>query len=256
MGAEVEIIVKPPSMRASKEAAAELKRIEPDAIMLNLPENISDLVQDLASESIKYEDFIEEVGERLPSPVEAWLKGYEHILLELRELRRGPDVYCYGDLVSFEVEARRAIEVARLTLRTIITGRVDVDEWLKLFSEERRIVEAGSIREAEKVASTLIRYERAACISEHAPTHLKARLAREGMITRVRYVGQPYHFTPLETLRRKIAKGNVSREEVEALAREHVKFIREYVYRKPLLEALEEWSMKKLYWLYGCRDKP
>lgn len=253
MGAEFEIIVKPPSMRASKEAAAELKRIEPDAVMLNLPENISDLVQDLASESIGYEDFIEKVGERLPSPAEAWLKGYEHLLLELRELMRGPDVYCYGDLVSFEVEAKRAVEVARLTLRTIITGRVDADEWLKLLSEERRIIEASSIREAEKVAGTLIRYEKAACISEHAPTHLKARLAREGIMTRVRYVGQPYHFTPLETLRRKIAKGSASREEIEALVKEHVKFIREYVYRKPLLEAHDEWSVKKFYWLYGRR---
>jgi hypothetical protein len=256
MGAEVEIIVMPPSMRASKEAAAELKRIKPDVVMLNLPENISDLVQDLASEDLEYEDFIEKIGERLPSPAEAWLKGYEHILLELRELERSPDVYCYGDLVSFEVEARRAVEVARLTLRTMITGRVDADEWLKLLSEERRIIEAGSIREAEKVASTLIRYERAACISEHAPTHLKARLAREGMMTRVRYVGQPYHFTPLEILRRKIAKGGVSREEVEALVKEHVKFIREYVYHKPLLEALDEWSVRKLYWLHGRGDKP
>ena len=256
MGAEVEIIVMPPSMRASKEAAAELKRIKPDVVMLNLPENISDLVQDLASEDLEYEDFIEKIGERLPSPAEAWLKGYEHILLELRELERSPDVYCYGDLVSFEVEARRAVEVARLTLRTMITGRVDADEWLKLLSEERRIIEAGSIREAEKVASTLIRYERAACISEHAPTHLKARLAREGMMTRVRYVGQPYHFTPLEILRRKIVKGGVSREEVEALVKEHVKFIREYVYHKPLLEALDEWSVRKLYWLHGRGNKP
>jgi len=256
MGAEVEIIVMPPSMRASKEAAAELKRIKPDVVMLNLPENIGDLVQDLASEDLEYEDFIEKIGERLPSPAEAWLKGYEHILLELRELERSPDVYCYGDLISFEVEARRAVEVARLTLRTMITGRVDADEWLKLLSEERRIIEAGSIREAEKVASTLIRYERAACISEHAPTHLKARLAREGMLTRVRYVGQPYHFTPLEILRRKIVKGGVNREEVEALVKEHVKFIREYVYHKPLLEALDEWSVRKLYWLHGRGDKP
>jgi len=131
----------------------------------------------------------------------------------------------------------------------MITGRVDADEWLKLLSEERRIIEASSIREAEKVASTLIRYERAACISEHAPTHLKARLAREGMMIKVRYVGQPYHFIPLEILRRKIVKGSVNREEVKALVKEHIKFIREYVYHKPLLEALDEWSTKKLYWL-------
>jgi hypothetical protein len=256
MEAEVEIIVKPPSMKASREAAAELKCIEPDAVMLNLPENISGLVQDLASESIEYEDFIEKVEERLPSPAETWLKGYEQLLLELRDLRRGPDVYCYGDLVSFEVEARRAVEVARLTLRTIITGRVDADEWLRLLSEERRIIETSSLREAEKIVSTLICYEKAACISEHAPIYLKARLAREGMRLKMRYVGQPHHFTPLETLRRKIARGSVSREEVEALVREQVRFIREYVYRKPLLEALDEWSMKKLYWLHGCRDKP
>jgi len=37
--------------------------------------------------------------------------------------------------------------------------------------------------------------------------------------------------------------------------KEHIKFIREYIYRKPLLEALDEWSMNKLYWLHGRRDK-
>lgn len=255
MGA-VEIIVKPPSMRASREAAAELKRIEPDAVMLNLPESISDLVQDLASENIEYEDFIEKVEERLPSPAEAWLKGYEQLLFELRDLRREPDIYCYGDMVAFEVEAKRAIEIARLTLRTIITGRVDADEWLSLLSSGERISKITSIREAEKIISTLTRYEEAACVSEYTPAYLKERLIREGMKPRVRYVGQPYHFTPLEILRRKLARSYVSKEEVEALVKEHIKFIREYVYRKPLLEALDEWSMSKLYWLRGRQDKP
>ncbi|MEM1655102.1 MAG: hypothetical protein QXU12_01195 [Nitrososphaerota archaeon] len=255
MGAEVEIIVKPPSMRASREAAAELRRIEPEAVMLNLPESISNLVQDLASENIEYDDFLEKVEERLPSPAEAWLKGYEHLLLELRGLRRGPDIYCYGDMIAFEIEARRAVDIARLTLRAMITGRVDADEWLSLLSEEKRIAEIASIREAEKIVSVLMRYEKAICILEQAPAHLKERLIREGMKPKVRYVGQPYHFTPLEILRRKLAKGGVSTEEVEALVKEHIKFIREYIYRKPLLEALDEWSMNKLYWLHGRRDK-
>lgn len=256
MGAGVEIIVKPLSMRASQEAAAELKRIRPDAVMLSLPENISDLVQDLASENIEYEDFIEKVEKRLPSPAEAWLKGYEQLLLELRGLRRTPDIYCYGDLMAFEVEAKKSVEIARLTLRTIITGRVNVNEWLSLLLEEKKIAEITSIREAEKIVGALTRYEETVCISEHTPTYLKERLIREGMKPRVHYVGQPYHFTPLEILRRKLARKDVSKEDVEALVKEHIKFIREYVYRKPLLEALDEWSMSRLYWLRKWRDKP
>lgn len=249
METEVEIIVKPPSMRASWEAAAELKRIEPDAVMLNLPEKISDLVQDLASKSIEYNDFLEKIEERLPSPAEAWLKGYEQLLLEIRDIRKGPDVYCYGDMMAFEIETKKAIEVARLTLRTMITGRVDADEWLNLLSEESRIAEITSMREAEKIVSTSMCYEKTACVSDYTPIYLKMRLIREGIRSRTRYVGQPHHFTPLEILRRKLAKKGVSREEVEALVKEHVKFIRGYVYRKPLLEALDEWSMKELYWL-------
>lgn len=249
MGAEVEIIVKPPSMRASIEAAAELKRIKPEAIMLNLPESISDLVREFVYEDLGYEDFVERVGKRLPSPAEAWLKGYEQLLLGLRNLGGEADVYCYGDVASFEAEAERAVEIARLMLRTMITGRIEADEWLKLLSEERRIAEIGSIREAEKVASTSIHYEKAACISEHTPTHLKGRLEQEGIRSRIRYVGQPHHFTPLEVLRRKLARRGVSREEVEEHVKEQIRFVREYLYRKPLPEALDEWSMRKLYWL-------
>jgi len=249
MGAEVEILVKPLSKRASQEAVKKLRQLRFQALLLSLPENISDLTQELTSGAIEYEDFLEKVEKRLPSPAEAWLKGYEKILMEASKLRRVPEIYCYGDLLSFKAESEKALQLTLLTLRSIITSRVKVEEWLKVLQEESKLKEVSSEREAEKVASISICYEKTACISDQTPVHIKSRLEHEGIKPKIHYVGQPYHFTPLEVLKRRLSKGEVSREEAKKLIKEHIKFVREYVYREPILEAIDKWSVKKLYWL-------
>ena len=246
---EVEILVKPPSRRASEEALRELRRSRAQAVMLNLPENINDLVQDLILGAIEYDDFLEGVEKRLPSPASAWIKGYEQILLKGFRLSRLPEVYCYGDVMTFKVEAEEAIQLTLLTLRSMVTNRVDIEEWLRILQERSRLREVSSVREAEKVADVSIRYEKTVCISDRTPSHIKSKLEEEGIRPRVHYLGQPHHFTPLEVLNRALNRRRVSREELETLIKEHIEFIREYIYRKPMLEAIDEWSMKKLYWI-------
>lgn len=246
---EVEILVKPLSRRASEEALRELRKAKAQAVMLNLPENISDLVQDLVLGAIEYDDFLEKVGKRLPSPATAWIKGYEGILLKAFRSNEVPEVYCYGDVISFKVEAEEAVQLTLLTLRSIITDKVDIEEWLKVLQERSRLREVSSRREAEKVADISIQYEKAVCVSDRTPIYIKSKLEEEGIKPRVHYLGQPHHFTPLEVLNRALSRRKVSREELERLIREHIEFIRDYVYRKPVLEAIDEWSMKKLYWI-------
>ena len=252
---EVEILVKPPSRRASEEALRELRRSRAQAVMLNLPENISGLVQDLVLGAIGYDDFLEEIEKKLPSPASAWIKGYERILTSGFEAEKIPEVYCYGDVISFKAEAEEAVQLTLLTLRSIITNRVNVEEWLKILQERSRLREISSRREAEKVADISVRYEKTVCISDRTPTHIKSRLEKERIKPRVHYLGQPYHFTPLEVLSRALSRRRVSREELERLIREHIEFVREYVYRKPMLEAIDEWSTKKLYWIPGPYER-
>ncbi len=249
MGAEVEILVKPPSKRASQEAVKKLRQLRFQALMLSLPENINDLAQELISGAIEYDDFLEKVEKRLPSPAEAWLKGYEQILMETSKLRRMPEIYCYGDVLSFKAESEKALQLTLLTLRSMITSRVNVEEWLKVLQEGSRLEEVSSRREAEKVANISICYEKTICISDQIPIHIKSRLEHEGIKPKIHYVGQPHHFTPLEVLKRGLSKGKIGRDEVEKLIREHIEFVREYIYREPILEAIDEWSVKKLYWL-------
>lgn len=249
MGMEVEILVKPLSRRASEEALRELRRSRAQAVMLNLPENISDLVQDLVLGAIRYDDFLEKLEKRLPSPASAWIKGYEQILTSGFKVEKVPEVYCYGDVISFKAEAEEAVQLTLLTLRSIITNRVNVEEWLKILQERSRLREASLRREAEKVADICARYEEAVCVSDRTPTHIKSKLEEERIKPRVRYLGQPHHFTPLEVLSRALSRRRVSREELEKLIKEHIEFIRGYVYRKPMLEAIDEWSLKKLYWI-------
>lgn len=253
---EVEILVKPPSRRASEEALRELRRARAQAVLLNLPENINDLVQDLVLGAIEYDDFLEEVEKRLPSPASAWIKGYEQILTSGFKEEKVPEIYCYGDVFSFKVEAEEAVKLTLLTLRGMITNRVDVEEWLRILRERSKLREISSRREAEKVADISLQYERAVCVSERTPTHIKSKLEEEGIKPRIHYLGQPHHFTPLEVLSRMLSsRRKVSREELEGLIKEHIEFIREYVYRKPMLEAIDEWSMRKLYWIPRPLDR-
>jgi len=85
MGAEVGILVKPPSFRAAVEAVEKIRRLRPQALLLNLPDTISDLILQLAL-GMDFQEFIGEVERKLPRPASAWLKGYEPILKELPSL--------------------------------------------------------------------------------------------------------------------------------------------------------------------------
>ena len=249
--AEVEILVKPPSKRAAREALEKVREASPQAILFNLPENVTDLVAELASGMISYEEFLEEVRGRLPEPPNAWFKGYEEILTNLyRIVGRSLDVYCYGDPLSFKIDSEKSLQLALLTLRSMVTGRINVDEWLKILCERMAMKEAAFKREAEKVAEISTGYEKSICISDSMPSHIRKRLKEKGVKLKVHYLGQPYHFTPIEILKRKLAKGDVDEEEVKHLIREHINFVREYLYRKSLPEAVEEWSMRKLYWIH------
>ena len=252
--AEVEILVKPPSRRAAREALEKIRENKPQAILFNLPENVGDLIVELASGIINYEEFLEEAKDRLPEPSAAWFKGYEEILKSLSKIRGRFDVYCYGDAAAFKVSAEHSVQLALLSLRSMVTGRVDVEEWLKVLGEGAKLWKIASEREAEKVADISTNYDKSICISDYMPAHLRSRLKLRGVKLKVRYLGQPYHFTPIEILRRKLARGSVDEKEAEELIKEHIRFVREYLYRKPLPEAVEEWSSRKLYWICGKRE--
>ena len=61
MCAEVGILVKPPSLKAAMEAINRIRRLRPNALLLNLPENVNDVVLGFIANA-DFNEFIEEIG--------------------------------------------------------------------------------------------------------------------------------------------------------------------------------------------------
>jgi len=98
---ETGLLVKPPTRRADIEALESVRRLRPQAILLNLPESIEGVLNDYGKGNLDYEGFIDSLYEKLPEPKGAWIKEYEVFLRELPSIGELADIYCYTDTESF-----------------------------------------------------------------------------------------------------------------------------------------------------------
>lgn len=255
MRSNLGLMVKPPTKRGVREALKMIRALRPEALFLNLPKSLEDFVLEL-SRGVSYEEFLEKVSEssRLPEPRGAWITEHEPILRELPNLR-DLKVHCYGDDLIFRERAETAVEIALLTLRDAVRDKVSVKEWIKVLRREASLDEVAVERESEHVAELGQDYERILCISGFEARKLRKRLENLYEIW-IKYLGQPYHFQPLDILRRTMGRGaKVDDETVEQLIREHIKFVKKYIYYMPLLDATEKWASEKLYWILKPRQE-
>jgi hypothetical protein len=223
-----------------------------DTLLVNFPEELENKVLELASRQISQSELLEyiEKHELIPQPITSWiytaqplLEALPGLLLEFPNLQ----IYCYG---SKEAEVNNmdiSIVFARLTLRTIITGKVDHESWRETLTRSLR-VNSESLRENCK--SIQFKSGRvSACITDTSSFHLKKTLERRGSSVRVIYVEKPYHFTPLGVLERKTMLGPLYDEELEKLVFHHVDYIRNYIYRfRNRDRAHYEWALDKVIW--------
>lgn len=253
-GKELELIIKSPVAASSVRVASYLKSQKFESLFLSLPRGLDELVAEYVM-GMRYEDFVEEVRKRklLPEPVESWLKEYEPLLRNLREEGIEVCTFCYKDDRAFELETKAAIEAALLVLRDFITGKVSTDRWLKILTSQVNTVDIVR-READYILDESSNYDKNMCIASFEGKELKKYLEQE-IKTRVKYIGLPYHFTPLEVLKREVRLGKVSEDRVKQLVKEHIKFITEMVIPKDLETAISEWSKKMLYWYPGVSSK-
>jgi len=253
---EAGLLVKPPTRRADIEALENVRRLRPQAILLNLPENIEEVLNDYSRGKLDYEEFIDSLYEKLPEPKGAWIKEFEVFLRELPSIGELADIYCYTDTESFNQEVSTSMEVALLTIRGIIREKVEVKEWINVLKKSvLREAEKWS-REFSKILDIARSYDRVICISGFEGKYIKRRLDDFGVKSWIRYLDQPYHFTPLEILKRLILLDRVDEELFSKLIKEHIRFLKEYIYRMPYTEAVEKWVRERLYWLPVRRQKP
>ncbi|MCS7125758.1 MAG: hypothetical protein NZ929_02460 [Aigarchaeota archaeon] len=250
---EAGLLVKPPTRRAVEEALENVRRLRPQALLLNLPEDLEDIIISLSRSEIDYDEFLNEAYELLPEPKGAWLKEFEVLLRDLSNIGEMTDVYCYLDHESFREMANTSIEIALLTLREAIREEIDVADWVKVLERSREGESERWDREINKIIKLARDYERTLCISGFEARYIKKRLTELGVNSWIKYLGQPYHFTPIEILKRHIMMSKIDEEILKKLVREHLKFLREYVYKMSYMDAVEKWVKKKLYWLPAKR---
>lgn len=243
-------IIKPPTIKASLKTAELLKDKKFEAIFLNLPRAMDELVVEYLF-GASYEEILEDIRRKkiLPEPVEAWLKEIKPILDMLRDLKSDVCTFCYRDNDAFEAEAKSALDIVLLTLRDSIRDDVSVKSWIEILSRRAQYTNWLE-KEIDYIVEEMKNYEESICISSFEGKKIKRQL--EGIVkTWVTYVDLPYHFTPLEILSREISSGKIDEERVKKLVKEHIRFIRDLVIPKDLDTALEQWKKKNLYWLLG-----
>jgi len=255
MRSEIGFIARPPLKRSSSKLAEQLRPEDFEALFLNLPKSIDHLVAELPF-GLDYSGLVEDARERklLPEPVEAWLKDSEPILQRLRSIGDRVLTYCYKDTSAFIEGARTSQQLALLTIRDKLRGRIDAARWMEELEKEADVASAGRQKEFQLLSSEASQYEKNVCIAG-----LEARILRDELKdsfdTWIKYIDQPYCFTPLEVLRREMVFGKMSRERATKLIEEHIKFVHEYVLLNELDDAYLMWAKKHMYWHPSFREK-
>ena len=105
-----------------------------ESLLLNLPREMEEGVMEFASEHISCDELVDEACRcrLILEPVGSWEYAIKPILEALPQLsRRFPNLrmYCYGSSEHEFASMGVAVRFARLTLKTALTGDVEVGEW-------------------------------------------------------------------------------------------------------------------------------
>ena len=250
------LLVLSPNLKTSSMKASRLLEdtgVRFETLLLNLPVEMEEELMELARGSLSADEFVDEARRRsvIPEPVGAWEYSARPILEALPRIERkfpGLSTRCYGSSEREFASVNAAVRIAKLTLRTVLRGSVEVEEWRETLlhsleeNREAREVEAEAIM--ERVGRSSV------CVSDMGGRGLRKSLKSSGILVKIQYVEKPYHFTPLMVLERMMARGPVEDEEVERLVRSHLEYIRSYIYRFDNRDrAYYEWAYDKVPWL-------
>lgn len=257
----LDLLLCPNLKTTSMKVANLLKNMgwEYEILLLNLPEEMEDLVDDLASNRISYDELIDETlrSHILPEPIGSWEYSVKPILRALPQLSRMlPDVRvcCYGSSDHEFASMGVAVRVARLTLRTTLTGKVEADKWRTTLNHSIDVDGRAKIAEVEAILDLID--GSSVCVSDMGGRDLKDPLTTAGLDVKIHYVEKPHHFSPLTILKRKLVRGPVGDEEVEKYVRCHVDYLRGYIYRfKSRDRAYFEWVHDMVPWMRHRIDK-
>lgn len=238
--AEIELVIVPSLRSSSRKAADLIKSREYNMVFLNFPRNLQPLISELVSGRIQLSSALDRIKEEklIPEPIGAWLYLNGPILEAITGINGVAEVYCYSDVDYHHMLIDVASKIANLTARAGATGKVDIEEWIRIL-KEHHMFEASRF-EAETIG---VRAEgRCLCLTGLSGWKLAEPIRAMGHKVKVRCVEKLYVFKPLEMLDSLIERGRIKQEEVEELIRCHINFVRSYILTSENLdEAYNKW---------------
>lgn len=226
--AEVFVLMVPNLRSSMAKAASLIVEADYDVVFINFPYNLQSVVFRYASERLTLKDLLNVIrSERLiPEPINTWLYLNEPILESLPILlKRNAKIYCYRDVDNFHLSMENASKIASLTLKVNVTGKVDLEEWIKTIGQPLNL--SSMDLEAEFIGFKA--EGRSVCITGLFGWKLAKRIKEFGHKVSVKCVEKLYYMKPVETLEILLERGKLTPQNAEQLIKEHAKFVRDYV---------------------------
>jgi hypothetical protein len=256
------ILVLAPNLKTSSMKTTKLLHmigIQFNTLLLNLPIEMEKALIELSFKGMSIDDFVEETRMKklIPEPISAWEYSVRPILDALPKIaKRFPSliIRCYGDSKQEFASVNMAVEIARLTLRTMIRSCVNIGEWKEKLLHSLNVdseIRKSQLEEIIKRAMGIT-----ICLTDMGGRCLRDNLTSLGFHVKIRYIEGLYHFTPLMILERLLAKDFVTDEDIERLVRCHIEYIKSYVYKFDNRDrAYYEWVFDKIHWMRERIDK-
>lgn len=232
------IILSTPSLRGSiKKVVEYLREVSFDRLFLPFPETLTSLFLKFVYGEISFRKFLSTASERnyLPEPIGCFRYLYEPLIKAIPLLKtRLPrlEVACYKDPDSIFKVNEFAAYKASLTLYTAVSGRVKIREWKELLKGEFKLDKTSIYNTAYRVIRSYHPLACTICVAHLEGRHLFEALKRRIPQVKLRYIGIPYFFTPLEVLKRLASIKGLSKipdEIIEKCVRLHADYIRNYI---------------------------
>jgi hypothetical protein len=185
---------------------------------------------------------------------EYYARPLVEVLPEIVEKNPWIDIFCYSSSVIKQAAMQAASEQAQLTLRTLITGKIEHQLWrnalkLSLKAEKDALVfEVGEISKNSRNTSWIL-YGVSGGI-------LKNALEKKNINAKCLYFCEPYLFNPLMILKRKMSVGSVKSKEIEECVKHQLEYVKDYLYKKKNRDiAHYQWTIDKFPWTRNKLDE-
>ncbi len=237
------MVLRATNLRGARTAALRIALLQPPVLFLELPESAERPV----NEFLRYGD--REVLDSHPSElVRVSTRPHVRFLSELRRHGYVGEVRCVVDDSALERELEIASEASRLTLRYMLTGRVELGRWRDLLRTALSVEPGRSVMGLLE-AVTDVGEMWAAVLDVWRMRSL--RPLKEAGVAETFVCGLPTCRSPLEEMVLLERLGKLTDGRLTALVEEHAEFVRTVQVSPDLETAYDVWTERCLGRWFG-----